>query len=86
MAQQTNGGKRVAGFRVDGTKIRTLRNLAVMSRQELTSRARVSYSTLANLETGFKANATPETIRKIAYGLGVSPKELLELEEEEGAA
>ena len=62
--------------RVDGEKLRNLREQRFLSHRELAQCAGVSPTTVLNLE---KEQAEPQrrTIRKIAGALGVEPAELV---------
>jgi len=65
---------------IDGEKLRQLRLGRVLSRRQLAEAAGVGYSTLANVESGFKSRLRPETVQRIASALRVSPRALLDLE------
>jgi transcriptional regulator with XRE-family HTH domain len=72
-------------LRVDGEEIRYWRHKRVMSRQQLAQEAGVGRSTLANLESGWKETARPETVRAIAKALKVSPEKLVVVRKESAA-
>jgi transcriptional regulator with XRE-family HTH domain len=56
-----------------------LRVLAALSQEDLAKRAKMSQTTLSDLETG-KTEARPSTVRKLADALNVEPRELIEPE------
>ena len=56
--------------------IRRLRELSALSQRELAVRARLSVTTINQIEAG-KRKPMPKTIRKLAESLGVTPGELL---------
>jgi transcriptional regulator with XRE-family HTH domain len=59
-----------------GEKLREVRTRRLLTQDELAERAKVSQSTIANIE---RNNAEPQfrTIRKLAKALNVDPTELL---------
>jgi transcriptional regulator with XRE-family HTH domain len=63
--------------RIDGEKLRELREGKFLSHRELATRAGVSPTTVLNLEAG-KAEPQRRTIRKLAQALGVDPADLVE--------
>ncbi len=63
--------------RIDGEKLRQLREARFLSHRDLAKRANVSPTTVLNLETG-RGEAQRRTVRKLAEGLGVDPAELVE--------
>ena len=63
--------------RIDGEKLKTLREARFLSHRELAERAGVSPTTVLNLEAG-KAEPQRRTVRKLAQALGVDPAELVE--------
>jgi transcriptional regulator with XRE-family HTH domain len=63
--------------RIDGEKLRELREGKFLSHRELATRAGVSPTTVLNLEAG-KGEPQRRTIRKLAQALGVNPTELVE--------
>jgi transcriptional regulator with XRE-family HTH domain len=63
--------------RVDGEKLRTLRERRFLSHRDLAKRADVSPTTVLNLEAG-RVEAQRRTVRKLAEALGVDPAELVE--------
>lgn len=56
--------------------VRRLRELSALSQRELAARAKLSVTTINQIETG-KRKPMPKTIRKLAESLGVTPEELL---------
>jgi transcriptional regulator with XRE-family HTH domain len=65
---------------VDVSPLRRLRQQAVMSQQQLADESGVARDTISKLETG-QRRAYPTTIHKLAAGLGVEPRELVEARE-----
>ena len=63
--------------RIDGEKLRTLREARFLSHRDLAKRANVSPTTVLNLEAG-RVEAQRRTVRKLAEALGVDPAELVE--------
>lgn len=62
--------------RVEGEKLRTLRERRFLSHRDLAKRASVSPTTVLNLEAG-RVEAQRRTVRKLAEALGVDPAELV---------
>jgi transcriptional regulator with XRE-family HTH domain len=63
--------------RVDGEKLRQLREAQFLSHRDLAREANVSPTTVLNLEAG-RVEAQRRTIRKLAQALEVDPAELVE--------
>jgi transcriptional regulator with XRE-family HTH domain len=63
-------------MRVDGEKLRELRNEKLLTMEEMTSLSGVSYNTLYRLEHNL-TGARTSSIKKLARVLGVAPQELL---------
>lgn len=63
--------------RMDGEKLRAIRERKFLSHRDLAKRANVSPTTVLNLEAG-KVEAQRRTVRKLAEALGVDPAELVE--------
>jgi len=63
--------------RIDGERLRALREARFLSHRDLAKRASVSPTTVLNLETG-RVEAQRRTVRKLAEALGVDPAELVE--------
>jgi transcriptional regulator with XRE-family HTH domain len=63
--------------RVDGEKLRMLREKRFLSHRDLAKRAGVSPTTILNLEAG-RVEAQRRTVRKLAEALGVDPTDLVE--------
>jgi transcriptional regulator with XRE-family HTH domain len=62
--------------RIDGEKLREMREARFLSHRELAALSSVSPTTVLNLEAG-KAEAQRRTVRKLAKALDVDPRELL---------
>ena len=62
--------------RVDGEKLRALREARFLSHRDLARRASVSPTTILNLEAE-RVEAQRRTIRKLAEALAVEPHELV---------
>ena len=62
--------------RVDGEKLRQLREARFLSHRDLAREASVSPTTVLNLEAG-RVEAQRRTIRKLAEALDVEPAELV---------
>jgi transcriptional regulator with XRE-family HTH domain len=67
--------------RIDGEKLRELREERFLSHRELAQCANVSPTTVLNLETNEEISPQRRTIRKLARALGVDPHELVRTEE-----
>ena len=63
--------------RMDGEKLREIREKRFLSHRDLAKRANVSPTTVLNLEAG-KVEAQRRTVRKLAEALGVDPATLVE--------
>ena len=63
--------------RIDGEKLKALREARFLSHRELAKLASVSPTTVLNLEAG-KAEPQRRTVRKLAQALEVDPTELVE--------
>jgi transcriptional regulator with XRE-family HTH domain len=61
---------------VDVPDLRSLRQRAILSQEQLAERSGVARDTISKLETG-RRKAYPTTIRKLAAGLEVEPQLLL---------
>ncbi len=62
---------------MDLPHLRSFRQRAVMSQEQLAQRSGVARDTISKLETG-QRKAYPSTIRKLAAGLEVEPQLLLD--------
>ena len=62
--------------RIDGEKLRELREVRFLSHRELAKLAGVSPTTVLNLEVG-KGEPQRRTVRKLAQALEVDPAELV---------
>ncbi len=69
---------------MDVPHLRSFRQRAVMSQEQLAERSGVARDTISKLETG-QRRAYPSTIRKLAAGLEVEPRLLLGSAEYPGA-
>ena len=65
-----------ASMKVDGQKLRRLRNRRVWLIGDLAKRSGVHRNVISKLENS-KGGAYPETIRKLARALDVDPAELI---------
>jgi transcriptional regulator with XRE-family HTH domain len=65
-----------------GKRLRSLREAADLTQDELAHAAKISRVFLGDVERGLKA-ATVETLDKIASALGVEPRELLAFEDDD---
>ncbi len=63
--------------RMDGEKLRAIRERKFLSHRDLAKRANVSPTTVLNLEAG-KVEAQRRTVRKLAEALEVAPADLVE--------
>jgi len=69
----------MGGVRVDGDKLRKLRESAFLSRVELGTRSGLHPDHIGRLERGdWKGGTRIDNIRKLAEALGVDPSELVE--------
>jgi transcriptional regulator with XRE-family HTH domain len=64
-------------LRVDGDKLRDLRERRAFSVRELAKVSGVSTEVIGALENGRRDTAWPRSIRRLANALGVSPEELM---------
>jgi transcriptional regulator with XRE-family HTH domain len=67
-----------AMMRIDGERLKRLRESRVMERIELAEKSGVSYSTLWALEQAYRTSAKAQTVRKLAEALGVEPVSLVD--------
>jgi transcriptional regulator with XRE-family HTH domain len=67
-------------MKVNGVKLRELREQQALSLRELSDLSGVNYNAIWRIEVG-RTGAQPRTVRKLAAALGVQPKELLKREE-----
>ncbi len=65
----------LADMRIDGEKVRTVRERAFLSKRELAERAGLDRNTIGRIEGGV-TEVYPRTIRKIAEALAVDPASL----------
>jgi transcriptional regulator with XRE-family HTH domain len=69
----------MGGVRIDGNKLRQLREAAFISRPELGARAGLHPDHIGRLERGdWQGGSRIDNIRKLAEALDVEPAELLE--------
>lgn len=61
-----------------GEKLKRLRRGRALTQVQLADRAKMSQSTIAQIESGARPNPHPGTLGKLADALGVSPADLLE--------
>lgn len=61
-----------------GEKLKRLRRGRALTQVQLAERAKMSQSTIAQIESGARPNPHPGTLGKLADALGVSPADLLE--------
>ena len=64
--------------RIDGEKLRTVRDERLLSQRELAEKAALSPTTILKLEAGRVADPHPRTVRKLARALDVEPSKILE--------
>ena len=67
--------------RIDGEKLRDLREERFLSHRELANIANVSPTTVLTLEQRDDIESQRRTIRKLAEALGVNPHDLVKSEE-----
>lgn len=61
-----------------GDKVKRLRRGNALTQDELATRAGVSQSTVAQIESGARPSPHPKTLGKLAKALGVTAADLLE--------
>ena len=64
--------------RIDGEKLRRVRDERLLSQRELAEKAGLSPTTILKLEAGRVTDPHPRTVRKLAQALDVEARELLE--------
>ncbi len=70
-------------MKINGDKLRHLRQDAFMSRAELASKASLHPDHIGRLERGdWSGGSRIDNIRKLAEALGVEPRELIDEEQE----
>jgi transcriptional regulator with XRE-family HTH domain len=67
-------------MKVNGAKLRELREQQALSLRELSELSGVNYNAIWRIEVG-RTGAQPRTVRKLAAALDVKSKELLKREE-----
>ena len=68
----------MAAVKIDGAKLRSLRERRFISREELAEKVGSHRDHIGRLERGEVANPRIATIRKLAQALEVEPAELIE--------
>lgn len=68
----------MAAVKIDGTKLKSLRERRFLSREELAEKVNSHRDHIGRLERGEVANPRMATIRNLAEALGVDPAELIE--------
>jgi transcriptional regulator with XRE-family HTH domain len=68
----------MAAVKIDGTKLKNLRERRFISREELAEKVGSHRDHIGRLERGEIANPRMTTIRNLAEALGVDPTELVE--------
>jgi transcriptional regulator with XRE-family HTH domain len=68
----------MAAVKIDGTKLKSLREQRFLSREELAEKVDSHRDHIGRLERGEVANPRMATIRNLAKALGVDPAELVE--------
>lgn len=67
----------LADVRINGEKVRAVREGAFLSQRELAEKAGLNHNTVWRIEGGGDVDVHPRTIRKLAEALGVEPAELV---------
>ena len=66
----------LADVRIDGDKVRAVREGAFLSQRELAEKAELNHNTVWRIEGGGSVDVHPRTIRKLAEALSVNPASL----------
>jgi len=66
----------LADVRIDGDKVRAVREGAFLSQRELAEKAGLNHNTVWRIEGGGSVDVHPRTIRKLAEALSVNPASL----------
>ncbi len=66
----------IADVRIDGERVRSVREGAFLSKGELAERARLDRNTIGRIENTGVTEVHPRTIRKLAEALSVDPTSL----------
>ena len=66
-----------AVIKIDGEKVRTMRERAFLSQRELADKAGLNHNTVWRIEGSGAAEVHPRTIRKLAEALSVDPASLV---------
>lgn len=67
--------------KINGEKVRAVRDEAFLSRSELAESANLDRNTISRIENGGVIRVQPRTIRKIAAALSVKPASLVSEDE-----
>lgn len=63
--------------KIDGNRVRAVREEAFLSRNELAENANLDRNTIGRIENGGVIRVQPRTIRKVAAALSVEPASLI---------
>jgi transcriptional regulator with XRE-family HTH domain len=63
--------------RIDGEKLRKIRDERLLSQRELAEKANLSPTTILKLEANRVAQPHPRTVRRLVEALGAEPHEIL---------
>ena len=66
----------LADVRIDGDKVRAVREETFLSQRELAEKAGLNHNTVWRIEGGGSVDVHPRTIRKLAEALSVNPASL----------
>jgi transcriptional regulator with XRE-family HTH domain len=66
----------LADVRIDGDKVRAVREGTFLSQRELAEKAGLNHNTVWRIEGGGSVDVHPRTIRKLAEALSVNPASL----------
>ncbi len=67
----------ISPMRVDGEKLRKLREQRLWSREDLANSSKVSLDQIGRIERGVTKNPQMRTVRKLVEALNVDPSELV---------
>ncbi len=68
----------IQAMRIDGEKLRGLREMRLLSREELSERSGVSADQIGRIERGVTKNPHMKTVRELVQALDVDPSELVQ--------